>query len=56
MASSLNSLYSKTIDLNPKKDPMTVLWRNVLVVAISDAIKIKSRVLKPKLPCGYFAI
>ena len=44
MASS--HLVSKTVELYEKKDPVKNLWRNVLVVAISDAIKIKSRVLQ----------
>src|SRR5210317_691130 len=46
MASSLSSLFSKTIDLNPKKDPMTVLWRNVLTVGIEDLLKKKELQIK----------
>lgn len=46
MASSLSNLYSKTIDLNPKKDPMTVLWRNVLTVGIEDLLKKKELQIK----------
>jgi hypothetical protein len=36
----------KAVNLHDTFDPVRNLWRNVLVVAISDAIKIKSRTLK----------
>lgn len=38
---SPQSLFPKAIDIyeSKKKDPIKVLWRNVLVVAIEDAIK-----------------
>ena len=36
----------KAVNLHDTFDPIRNLWRNVLVVAISDAIKIKSRTLK----------
>ena len=36
----------KTLVEYDERDPIRNLWRNVLVVAIADAIKIKSRVLK----------
>jgi hypothetical protein len=53
MASSLSSLYSKTIDLNPKKDPMTVLWRNVLTVGIEDLLKKKELQIKFDMKKSY---
>jgi len=37
---------TKTLREYDTFDPVRNLWRNVLVVAISDAIKIKSRVLQ----------
>jgi hypothetical protein len=37
---------TKTLNEYDTFDPVRNLWRNVLVVAISDAIKIKSRVIK----------
>jgi len=37
---------TKTLREYDTFDPIRNLWRNVLVVAISDAIKIKSRVLQ----------
>ena len=37
---------TKTLNEYDTFDPVRNLWRNVLVVAISDAIKIKSRVLQ----------
>jgi hypothetical protein len=37
---------TKTLREYDTFDPVKNLWRNVLVVAISDAIKIKSRVLQ----------
>lgn len=38
--------YEKALNEYDTFDPIRNLWRNVLVVAISDAIKIKSRVLQ----------
>ena len=47
MANSLNNnIFHKTIQLHEEKDPYRNLWRNVLVTAIADAIKIKSATLK----------
>ena len=41
-------LGNKTVNLHGSFDPLKNLWRNVLVVAISDAIKIKNITLKHK--------
>ena len=35
---SLQSLFPKAINLHESKDPMRNLWRNVLIVALEDAL------------------
>ncbi len=42
------NLVQKTLDEHDTFDPVRNLWRNVLVVAIEDAIKIKTMTLKFK--------
>jgi activator of HSP90 ATPase len=49
----INRLFEKTMDLNRKKDPITVLWRNVLIVGIEDLLKKKETQIKFDLRKSY---
>ena len=53
MANSLNKQFEKTIDLYQKKDPVTLLWRNVLTVGIEDLLKKKEYQMKFDLRKSY---
>ena len=44
----MGNLVQKTLIEHDTFDPVRNLWRNVLVVAIEDAIKIKTTILKFK--------
>ncbi len=41
-------LGNKTMNLNDSFNPLRNLWRNVLIVSIEDAIKIKKQIVKYK--------
>ena len=42
----MESYGSRTLKEFDTFDPIRNLWRNVLIVAISDAIKVKSNIIK----------
>jgi len=46
MANFLNRPIERTINLHEKKDPIRLLWRNVLILGIEDLLRKKEKQLK----------